>query len=154
MKWNRDIFWNPFLILVLTLHGYEWSIRLRFAMPSAFWYAFMSYLVLYIIVFVALDFYIRLAPYGLACSAPGTVLFSVMFWSTCLHLNAYSSYKFRWFDTDLCSLTISVLQPCCAATTEYGIPSDFVRKLTALLQIKISTAQLNFSNRNVIIFWK
>ena len=33
--------------------------------------------------------------------------------------------------------------------TEYGIPSDFVRKSTASLQIKISTAQLNFSNRNV-----
>ena len=33
--------------------------------------------------------------------------------------------------------------------TEYGIPSDFVRKLTASLQIKISTAQVNFSNRNV-----
>ena len=49
-------------------------------------------------------------------------------------------------------LTISVLQACCAVTTEYSIPSDFVRKLTASLQIKISTAQLNFSNRNVIIF--
>ena len=51
-------------------------------------------------------------------------------------------------------LTISVLQACCAVTTEYGIPSDFVRKSTASLQIKISTAQLNFSYRNVIIFWK
>ena len=50
------------------------------------------------------------------------------------------------------SLTISVLQACCAVTTEYGIPSEFVRKSTASLQIKISTAQLNFSNRNVIIF--
>ncbi len=48
-------------------------------------------------------------------------------------------------------LTISVLQACCAVTTEYGIPSNFVRKSTASLQIKISTAQLNFSNRNVII---
>ena len=35
-------------------------------------------------------------------------------------------------------------------TTEYDIPSNFVRKSTASLQIKISTAQLNFSNRNVI----
>ena len=50
------------------------------------------------------------------------------------------------------SLTISVLQACCAVTTEYGIPSNFVRKSTASLQIKISTAKLNFSNRNVIIF--
>ena len=49
-------------------------------------------------------------------------------------------------------LTISVLQACCAVTTEYGIPSDFVRKSTRSLQIKISTAQFNFSNRNVIIF--
>ena len=52
------------------------------------------------------------------------------------------------------TLTISVLQACCAVITEYDIPSDFVRKSTASLQIKISTAQLNFSNRNVIIFWK
>ena len=37
---------------------------------------------------------------------------------------------------------------------EYGIPSDSVRKLTALFQIKISTAQLNVSNWNVIIFNK
>ena len=44
------------------------------------------------------------------------------------------------------SLTISVLQSYCAVTTEYGIPSDFVRKSTASLQIKISAAQLNFSN--------
>ena len=50
------------------------------------------------------------------------------------------------------SLTISVLQACCAVTTEYGIPSDIVRKSTASLKIKISTAQVNFSNRNVIIF--
>ena len=50
------------------------------------------------------------------------------------------------------SLTISVLQACCAVTTEYGIPSNFISKSTASLQIKISTAQLNFSNRNVIIF--
>ena len=49
-------------------------------------------------------------------------------------------------------LTISVLQACCAVTTEYGIPSDFVRKATASLQNKISTAQVNFLNRNVIIF--
>ena len=28
------------------------------------------------------------------------------------------------------SLTISVLQACCAVTTEYGIPSNFVRKST------------------------
>ena len=34
-------------------------------------------------------------------------------------------------------LTISVLQACCAVTTEYGIPSNFVRKSTALLKIKI-----------------
>ena len=52
------------------------------------------------------------------------------------------------------SSTISVLQACCAVTTEYGIPSNFVRKSTASLQIKISTAQRNFSNRNVTIFWK
>ena len=50
------------------------------------------------------------------------------------------------------ALTISVLQACCAVTTEYGIPSNFIRKSTASLQIKISTAQLNFSNRNVMIF--
>ena len=49
-------------------------------------------------------------------------------------------------------LTISVLQACCAVTTEYGIPSNFARKSTASLQTKISTAQHNFSNRNVIIF--
>ena len=49
-------------------------------------------------------------------------------------------------------LTISVLQACCAVTTEYGIPGDFVKTSTASLQIKISTAQVNFSNRNVIIF--
>ena len=49
-------------------------------------------------------------------------------------------------------LTISVLQACCAVTTEYGIPGDFVKTSTASLQIKISTAQVNFSNRKVIIF--
>ena len=49
-------------------------------------------------------------------------------------------------------LTISVLQACCAVTTEYGIPSDIVRKSTASFKIKISTAQVNFSNWNVIIF--
>ena len=49
-------------------------------------------------------------------------------------------------------LTISVLQACCAVTTEYGIPSEFVRKSTGSFQIKISTAQFNFSNRNEIIF--
>ena len=43
-------------------------------------------------------------------------------------------------------LAISVLQACCTVITEYGIPSDFVRKSTELLQIKISTAQLNLSN--------
>ena len=48
------------------------------------------------------------------------------------------------------NLTISVLQGYCAVITEYGIPSEFVRKSTASLQIKISAAQLNFSNRNVI----
>ena len=32
-------------------------------------------------------------------------------------------------------LTVSVLQACCAVTTEYGIPSDFVRKSTAPLKI-------------------
>ena len=58
--------------------------------------------------------------------------------------------KMRRDETTL--LTISVLQACCAVTTEYAIPSGFVRKSTASLQIKISTAQLNFSNRNVIIF--
>ena len=40
----------------------------------------------------------------------------------------------------------------CAVITEYGIPSDFVGKSMVSLQIKISTAQLNFSNRDVIIF--
>ena len=49
-------------------------------------------------------------------------------------------------------LTISVLLAYGAVITEYGIPSDFVRKLTPLIQIKNSTAQLNFLNRNVIIF--
>ena len=47
-------------------------------------------------------------------------------------------------------LTISVLQAYCAVTTQYGIPSDFVRKSTASLQIKISAAQLYFSYTNVI----
>ena len=46
-------------------------------------------------------------------------------------------------------LTISVLQACCAVNTEYGIPSDFVRKSTASLQIKISAAQLIFSNSTI-----
>ena len=45
---------------------------------------------------------------------------------------------------------ISVLQAYCSEITEYGIPSEFVRKTTASLQIKISAAQLNFSNRNVM----
>ena len=45
-----------------------------------------------------------------------------------------------------------VIQAYCAMTTEYGIPSDLVRKSTASLQIKISSPQLNFSNRNIIIF--
>ena len=54
-------------------------------------------------------------------------------------------------ETNIKRLTISVLQACYAVTTEYGIPSKFVRKSTLSLQIKISTAQLNFSNRNVII---
>ena len=54
--------------------------------------------------------------------------------------------------TSDCYLTISVLQACCAVTTEYGIPSNFIRKSIASLQIKISTAQLNFLNRNVMIF--
>ena len=52
------------------------------------------------------------------------------------------------------ALTISVLQADCAVITEYAIPSDFVRKSTVSLQIKISTPQLNFLNRNVTIFWK
>ena len=52
----------------------------------------------------------------------------------------------------LSELTISVLQACCTVTTEYGIPGDFVKTSTASLQIKISTAQVNFSNRKVIIF--
>ena len=45
-------------------------------------------------------------------------------------------------------LSISVQQP------EYGIPSDFVRKSTVSLQIKISAAQLNFLNRNVVYILK
>ena len=56
-----------------------------------------------------------------------------------------TSSKFDFFQ----KLTISVLQ---AVINEYSIPSDFVRKSNASLQIKISTAQLNFSNRDVIIF--
>ena len=51
----------------------------------------------------------------------------------------------HWFRT-VSWLTISVLQACCAVTTEYDIPRDFVRKSTASLKIKISTAQVNFSN--------
>ena len=64
-------------------------------------------------------------------------------------------YRQRYFSYHLSfitTLTISVLQACCAVTTEYGIPSDIVRKSTVSLKIKISTAQVNFSNRNVIIF--
>ena len=53
-----------------------------------------------------------------------------------------SSYLLR--KNAINKLTIPVLQACCAVTTEYGIPSNFVRKLTASLQIKISKAQLNF----------
>ena len=41
-------------------------------------------------------------------------------------------------------LTISVLQAYCAVMTEYGIPSDFVRKSTASLQI-ITTAFIHWS---------
>ena len=52
------------------------------------------------------------------------------------------------------ALAISVQQAYFAVITEYGIPSDFVRKSTVSLQIMISTAQLHFSNRDVIIFWK
>ena len=51
-------------------------------------------------------------------------------------------------------LTISILQPCCAVTTEYGIPTEFVRTSTGALQIKISAAQHIFSNRNVIYILK
>ena len=43
-------------------------------------------------------------------------------------------------------LTTSVLHPCHVLTSEYCIPSDFV--VTALLEIKISAVQLNFSNRS------
>ena len=50
------------------------------------------------------------------------------------------------------NLTISVLKACCAVTTEYGIPGDCVKTSIASLQIKISTAQVNFSNGKVIIF--
>ena len=49
-------------------------------------------------------------------------------------------------------LTISIPQAHCAVATESGIPSDFVRKSTASIQIKISAAQLNFSNRNPDVF--
>ena len=38
--------------------------------------------------------------------------------------------------------------------TEYAIPGDFVKTSTASLQNKISAAQLNFSNRNVIYILK
>ena len=59
-----------------------------------------------------------------------------------IYINNYEFYVINHFSTtDLL---------CC----EYGIPSDFVRKSTPSLQIEISTAQLNFSNRNVLIFWK
>ena len=51
-------------------------------------------------------------------------------------------------------LTISVVQLCCAGITEYGIPSDFVRKSTTVRQIKVSAAPPNLVNslRNVIIY--
>ena len=58
------------------------------------------------------------------------------------------------YSYDEAALTISVRNACCAVITEYGIPSDFVRKSTVSLQIKISTPQLNFSNRNVIYILK
>ena len=41
------------------------------------------------------------------------------------------------FRDSISVLTISVLQAYCALITEYGIPSNFVRKSTASLQIKI-----------------
>ena len=46
-------------------------------------------------------------------------------------------------------LTISVPQAYCAVTTEYGILINFIRKSTASLQIKISTAQLKGNNINL-----
>ena len=69
------------------------------------------------------------------------VLFTAIFnflsnakaWTTAFHFKEYKS-----------DLTISVLQACCAVTTEYGIPSDFVRKSTASLQIKIQQHNLIF----------
>ena len=69
---------------------------------------------------------------------------SETFTSTCKNLHENIDIMVSCMDL----LTISY----CAAITEYGIPSDFVRKSTASLQIKMSTAQLNVSNRNVIIF--
>ena len=60
-------------------------------------------------------------------------------------LNTYCRVSFTF-------LTISVLQAYCAVITKYGVPSDFVRKSTASLQITFSRAQLHLSNRNVIIF--
>ena len=40
-------------------------------------------------------------------------------------------------------LTISVLKPHCVVTTEYGIPSDFVKKSSASLQIDFSSTGLD-----------
>ena len=64
-------------------------------------------------------------------------------------LNGYENIDSNIFFS---KLTISVLQAYSAVITAYAIPSDSVRKSTVPRQIKISTAQLNFSNRNVIIF--
>ena len=73
----------------------------------------------------------------------------ILFCRNFLCPNLSKSYIIMYFVFTLPRhLTISVLQACCAVTTEYGI----VRTSTASLQIKISTAQVNFSNRNVIIF--
>ena len=41
--------------------------------------------------------------------------------------------------SEVLALTSSVLQAYCAVITEYGIPSDFVRKLTVLLQFNRTT---------------
>ena len=49
-------------------------------------------------------------------------------------------------------LTILVLQACCAVTTKYGIPSNFVRKLLSHFKSRFQQHNLIFSNRNVIIF--
>ena len=51
------------------------------------------------------------------------------------------------------NLTISVLQHCYAVITEYSITIDFVRKSTASLRIKISTAQTRALDLSSRVTW-